>query len=187
MNFRQMVTDLTDMSPVTRRLAIEELRAHDSDSVEAFARYLGELLATGPRRTMALWAIGSLTAAWRDDVELAISRGDSPAKVAWPCIQMVRDECLTQLFEIRRSWFGWSEWDDCLILGPLAASRIDPLFERGRRTVTELAESPGPSASDAGELALRWFGRAELDGRLRQASDRGWANAGVEPGVRVVA
>ena len=158
MDYRDVVVALTDLTPETKKQALEELRSASAEELEGLALFLARLLSIDTGRTVGVWAVGALVALWREEVELAVAQGAEPASLVWPVIDKVRERCLPILFELRTMWFGWNEWDDCLIVAPLAAIRRDEWYDGAANVMFVMSKRQTPAAVEAREMLDRWFG-----------------------------
>ena len=73
-------------------------------------------------------------------------------------MKAVRRRCLPVLCELRTVWFGWSEWDDCLIVAPLAAMQRDQWNDAGANIIFAMATRSTPAAKEAQRMLETWFG-----------------------------
>jgi hypothetical protein len=158
MDYRDVVVALTELTPDARSRALDQLRSAKDEELLSLANFLASLLSRGSGRTMAVLAIGALVALWREEVELDISRGATPGTKVWPAIKAVRQKCLPILFELRLTWFGWNEWDDCLIVAPLAAVAHDDWYTASVDLLTVLANRGTPASGEARDILERWYG-----------------------------
>ena len=55
-------------------------------------------------------------------------------------------------------WFGWNEWDDCLIVAPLAAIQRDEWYDGAANVMFVMSKRQTPAAVEAREMLDRWFG-----------------------------
>ena len=157
MDYRDVVVALTDLTPETRQRALEELKSASQEELEGLSLFLAKLLSIDTGRTVGVWAVGALVALWREEVEVEIARGEDAESVSWPVIDAVRERCLPILFELRTTWFGWNEWDDCLIVGPLSALHRDQWFDAASNVLFVMAQRSTPAALEAREVLERWF------------------------------
>lgn len=158
MDYRDVVVALTDLTPETKKRALEELKSASQEELEGLALFLARLLSLDTGRTVGVWAVGALVALWREEVEVRVAHGESAGNVSWPVIDAVRERCLPILFELRTTWFGWNEWDDCLIVAPLAAIARDQWFDAASNVLFVMSKRVTPAAVEATELMSRWFG-----------------------------
>lgn len=157
MDYRDVVVALTDLTPETKRRALEELKAASAEELEGLALFMARLLSIDTGRTVGVWAVGALVALWREEVEAEVHRGVSPTALAWPVIAAVRARCLPILFELRTMWFGWNEWDDCLIVAPLAATRRDEWYDAAANVLFVMSGRKTPAAAEARAMLERWL------------------------------
>lgn len=157
MDYRDVVVALTDLTPETKRQALEDLKSASTGELEGLSLFLAKLLSIDAGRTVGVWAVGALVALWREEVELAIARGEEPTQMSWEAIESVRERCLPILFELRTMWFGWNEWDDCLIVGPLAALKRDEWYDAAANVLFVMSKRTTPAAEEAGGMLERWF------------------------------
>lgn len=157
MDYRDVVVALTDLTPETKKQALEELRAASTEDLEGLSLFLARLLSIDAGRTVGVWAVGALVALWREEVELSVAKGQDPTTLGWPVIEAVRKRCLPILFELRTMWFGWNEWDDCLIVAPLAALARDEWYDGAANIMFVMSKRSTPAAVEAGEMLERWF------------------------------
>ena len=157
MDYRDVVVALTDLTPETKRRALDELMSASADELEGLSLFLARLLSIDSGRTVGVWAVGALVALWREQVEGAVARGDSASDLSWPVIVAVRLRCLPILFELRTMWFGWNEWDDCLIVAPLAAVSRDEWYDAAANVLYVMSKRSTPAAAEALEMIDRWF------------------------------
>jgi len=158
MDYRDVVVALTDLTPETKLRALDELKAASPEDLEGLSLFLAKLLSVDSGRTVGVWAVGALVALWREDVERAIATGTEPTDMGWPVIDKVRERCLPILFELRMMWFGWNEWDDCLIVAPLAAVKRDEWYDAAANVLFVTSKRTTPAAHEAEEMLDRWFG-----------------------------
>lgn len=158
MDHRDVVVALTDVTPETQREAVEALENASDEELDDFALFVARLMSLDAGRTIGVWAVGALVARWREQVEAAVVRGDDPAALAWPVMNALRRRCLPVLYELRTVWFGWSEWDDCLIIAPLAAIKRDQWYDAGANIIFAMATRSTPAAKEANRMLATWFG-----------------------------
>ena len=158
MDYRDVVVALTDLTPETKQRALEDLRNASDEELEGLSLFLARLLSLDAGRTVAVWAVGALVALWREEVERAVATGTRPSELGWPAIIAIRERCLPILFELRATWFGWNEWDDCLIIAPLAAIKRDDWFDAAANVLGVMADRGNPAAAEARETLGRWYG-----------------------------
>lgn len=161
MDHRDVVVALTDLNPETQREAVETLERATAEQLDEFALFVARLMSLGASRTIGVWAIGALVARWREQVESQVMAGRTPSSLAWPAIRALRRRCLPVLQELRHTWFGWSEWDDCLVIGPLAAIELDTWYDAGHEIVVKLANRSTPASEEAQRMLATWFSGAE--------------------------
>ena len=157
MDHRDVVVALTNLTPETQREAIEALESASPQELDDFAMFVARLMSLDTGRTIGVWAVGALVARWREAVEAAVARGEDPATLAWPSIRAVRRRCLPVLHELRTVWFGWSEWDDCLIIAPLAAIERDKWSDVGLDITFTMAARSTPASGEAERMLGTWF------------------------------
>ncbi len=168
MDYRDVVVALTDLTPQTKRAALDELMSATDEELEGLSLFLARLLSTDAGRTVGVWAVGALVALWREEVEFAVARGESPTGLGWPVIESVRQRCVPILFELRTMWFGWNEWDDCLIVAPLAALKRDEWYDAAANVLFVMSGRNTSAAVEAREMLERWF-RVPLSTQERAA------------------
>ena len=157
MDYRDVVVALTDLTPETKRQALEQLRAASPEELDGLAMFLARLLSLDTGRTVGVWAVGALVALWRENVEDTVAESAEPGDNTWPIIEALRENCLPILFELRTTWFGWNEWDDILIIAPLAAIERDQWFDAAANVVFGMSTRATPAASEAAEMLPYWF------------------------------
>jgi hypothetical protein len=157
MDSRDVVVSLTELTPETKKDALATLLEASPEELEDFASFVARLLSIDTGRTVGVWAVGALVALWREEVEIKIARGASASELAWPVISIIRERCLPILFELRTTWFGWNEWDDCLIIAPLAAVRHDKWFNAATNVLFTMTTRNNPAAEEAQRMLRSWF------------------------------
>ncbi len=162
MDHRDLVVALTDLTPETQQEAVVALASASPEELEEFAMFLARLMSLDTSRTIGVWAAGALVARWREEVEKDVVRGGDPSMLAWPVIRAIRARCLPVLFELRHVWFGWNEWDDCLIIAPLSAVQQDSWYERGHQMVCQMAMHSTPASDEATRMLGTWFAHRVL-------------------------
>lgn len=157
MDYRDVVVALTDLGPENKRKAVVQLDSASREDLKGLALFIARLLSTASGRTVGVWAMGALVSLWRDDIEASVLRGESPSSLTWPVIEIVREQCLPLLFELRTSWFGWNEWDDCVIIAPLASLRRDVWYDAAANILFAMASRQTPAAPEASLMSSGWF------------------------------
>lgn len=157
MDHRDVVVALTNLTPDSQREAVEALQQASPQELDDFAMFVARLMSLDTGRTIGVWAVGALVARWREAVELSVARGEDPATLAWPAIRAIRRRCLPVLHELRTVWFGWSEWDDCLIIAPLAAIEHDKWYDVGLDIVFAMVSRSTPASNEAARMLSTWF------------------------------
>lgn len=157
MDSRDVVVALTELTPDTKQDAVATLMGATEEELEDFASFVARLLSIDTGRTVGVWAVGALVALWREAVEIEVARGTAATELSWPVIEIIRERCLPILFELRTTWFGWNEWDDCLIIAPLAALHRDKWYNAATNVLFTMTTRSTPAADEAQRMLRTWF------------------------------
>lgn len=163
MNHSQIIRLLSSWNPAKHIKAIRVLAGYPQPKAQEFAAHLSGILKDDTQRSSAVWAITTLVAHWVEDENWA----DLPAwerdLAAWVSIREVRTACIEELLVIRVAWFGWSIWDDLLVLAPLASIQSDRYYEMVSEIVADIALGESAAAQNARTTLSCMFGDSQAN------------------------
>ncbi len=152
-----LIRMLSSWSPANHNKAVQILSTANRRNAREFALHLDSMLDDETQRSAGVWALATLLTKWRESEDWDSLPKWERSLAAWEVIRQIRQVCIERLIVLRVGWFGWSAWDDCLILAPLASIEDDRYYEGAADILADIASVDGPVATEATQTLQALF------------------------------